>query len=101
MPKAQSSGRWYPTPDKLSKPEDIRATLKQVLDQHYALADRFEAYRKENPPQAPAQKGAFPPGSGPSDTVLLGLRVVPVDSATLADGTKLTYVKAAGNFQFK
>lgn len=101
MPKVQSSGRWYPTSDKLSKPDDIRAMLKQVLDQHYTLADQFAAYRKSNPPQAPAQGKKFPPGSGPADTVLLGLRVAPVDTASLVDGTKLTYVKAAGNFQFK
>ena len=94
-------GRFYPTADKLANPKDIQAMLKQILDQHYALSDRFEAYKKANPPQVPAQEGKVPLGSGPVDTMLLGLRVAPIDAATLTDGTKLTWVKAAGNFQFK
>lgn len=74
--------------------------FKQVLDQHYQLVDAFEAYKRDNPPKIAGETGV-PPGSGPADTVLLGLHVAPVDTRTLADGTKLTYVKAAGNFQFK
>lgn len=74
--------------------------FKQVLDQHYRLVDEFERYKRDNPPKPAGANGA-PPGTGPADTMLLGLRVAPVDTRTLADGTKLTYVKAAGNFQFK
>lgn len=99
MPKVQSD-RYYPTTNKLGSPRDILSVFKQVLDQHYRLVDAFEAYKRDNPPQASKSNG-IPPGSGPADTVLLGLRVAPVDTHTLADGTKLTYVKAAGNFQFK
>lgn len=101
MPDRQSSGRWYPTPDKLSKPEDIRAMLKEVLDRHYALADKFEAYKKANPPRTDEERKGPPPGSGPLDTQICGLFVQPIDTQALADGTKLTYVKSAGNFQFK
>jgi hypothetical protein len=32
--------------------------------------------------------------------MLLGLRVAPVDTDALADGTTLTYVKKAGHFEF-
>lgn len=100
MPKVQSN-RYYPTTDKLGSPRDIRSVFKQVLDQHYRLVDAFEAYKRDNPPKTAGANGTPPLGSGPADTMLLGLRVAPVDTSTLADGTKLTYVKAAGHFEFK
>jgi len=100
VPAQQSSGRWYPNAGyfKGMKPNDMVAVFKQVLDQHYKLADRLNVLEERS--NAPAKSGP-PPGSGPVDTMLLGLRVAPIDTTTLADGTKLTWVKAAGNFQFK
>jgi hypothetical protein len=79
------------------KPDDMVAVFKQVLDQHYKLADRLNAMEAKS--SVPAKSGP-PAGSGPVDTMLLGLHVAPIDTTTLADGTKLTYVKKNGNFQF-
>jgi len=98
--QSESMGsRWFPTKDQLADPEKLLSTMRQVLQQHYALVDDFAKYRKENPPKAPAPSGP-PPGSGPTDSMLLGLRVAPVDVNTLANGATLKFVKAAGNFQF-
>jgi hypothetical protein len=100
----EKSSRWYPTSSQLKDPEWTERSFRQMLKQHYDLQDQVNGMREQmasdtrgrgKKPDAP------PPGSGPSDSMLLGLRVAPVDSATLADGTTLTYVKAAGNFQFK
>jgi hypothetical protein len=91
------ANRWYPTEDKLNDPRQLRAVLKQVLDQHYALQDQFNQYKKDNPQQAPQDLTA---NHGPSDTMILGLRVAPVDTQTLANGVSLKFNKAAGNFQF-
>ena len=92
--------RWYPTREQLA-PENLERTLRQVLKQHYDLQDRYDALAaKVNAPATAAPKGP-PPGCGPTDTQLLGLRVAPVDTTTLADGVKLTWVKAQGQFVFK
>ena len=79
------------------------AMMKQVLDLHYGLEDRMRALeRRAKEPASPTNKqGAPPPGCGPADTQILGLRVAPVDISTLADGTKLTWVKASGQFEMK
>lgn len=98
MHRAPSDSRWFPTRNQLDDPEKLLSTLRQVLTQHYNLVDTFNEYKKMNPP-APASP-ATPPGSGPADTMLLGLPVAPVDTATLANGATLKFVKAAGNFQF-
>jgi len=82
------------------KPSDMVAVFKQVLDQHYSLVDSVNAIREQLAGTKSKPNGP-PPGSGPSDTMLLGLRVAPVDVSTLADGTKLTFSKKDGNFQFK
>ena len=87
-------GRWYPTPDKLGSAKDIREVLKQVLDQHYSLLDRFNALR------ASQTATTASPMQGPADTMLLGLRVAPVDTQTLADGATLKFSKKNGNFFF-
>ena len=112
-PRPSSQGsNWYPTRDQLDSPEKMMAAMKQVLDQHYALQDqvaRMPGKEKKGsgklaPASASPTSGSAaspPPGSGPIDSMILGLRVQPVAPNSLADGTVLTYVKASGNFQFK
>ena len=92
--------RWYPTQQQLKDPAALERAFRQVLDRHYELLDRFGPMLDKAGESAPAAPMP-PPGSGPHDTMLLGLRVLPVDVQTLADGTKLTFSKADGNFQFK
>lgn len=97
MPQPSSSGgRWFPTIAQLQDPTKTEVAFRQVLTQLYALQDRLAAIEGKG---VSAPKGP-PPGSGPADSMLLGLFVAPVDTRSLADGTKLTYVKAAGNLQF-
>jgi hypothetical protein len=73
--------------------------------QHYALSDQFAALQSKQgttgatTPNTSASSGP-PPGSGPTDTMLLGLHVAPVDTTTLADGATLKYSKKNGNFVF-
>ena len=96
-----SQQRWFPSREQLKDPASLERTLRQVLTQHYDLVDAHAETRKMIPPPTNATSSGPPPGSGPSDSMLLGLRVVPVDVQTLADGTKLTFVKKDGTFQFK
>src|ERR1700674_2816802 len=96
-PNAQ---RWYPSREQLKDPEATHRTLKQVLDQHYALVDRINAMAATQAQPAAGAPAGPPAGSGPADTMLLGLRVAPVDTQTLADGAVLTFSKANGNFRF-
>jgi hypothetical protein len=100
MLKAQSNQRWFPSSEQLKDPSALERSFRQLLTQHYDLQDRFaELHAKVHTPASGKSSGP-PPGSGPSDTQILGLRVAPIDTATLVDGTKLTYVKKDGSFQF-
>jgi hypothetical protein len=74
-------------------------TLRQVLNQHYALTDQVNALSKQasDPPAAPSGP---PPGCGPADSQICGLRVVPVDTQKLANGATLKFNKNSGNFEF-
>lgn len=100
---------WYPTESQVKDaPATIRA-MKQILDQLYALQDSHDALRKQvagaagsatTPTTKSAASPTPPPGSGPADSMLLGLNVAPVDSTTLADGATLKYNKSSGNFEF-
>jgi hypothetical protein len=94
--------RWQPSKEQLKDPESLERSFRQVLKQHYELQDQVTAMREElsKPRTAAPSKGAPPPGSGPTDTQLLGLRVVPVDTQTLANGAMLKFNKANGNFEF-
>jgi len=97
--KPRSDSRWYPTVSQLKDPQATERAFRQLLQQHYALQDRFDALHKQvNAPQE--QKGPLP-GHGPSDTQILGLNVLPIDTQSIADGVKLTWVQKDGNFQFK
>jgi hypothetical protein len=108
MTTAAKGSRWYPSQNQLRDPVTTERSFRQVLDQLYALADSHAALTKKvagmesasSAAAKSAEKSPFPPGSGPTDSAICGLRVAPVDTASLADGTKLTFVKAANNLQF-
>lgn len=94
--------RWYPTKNQLKDPEALERSLRQVLTQHYALQDRYDALAKQVAAMPePLKPGTAPPGSGPSDTKLLGLNVEPVDVQTLANGATLKYNSGRGTFSFQ
>ena len=101
MQRVQSKGgRWFPTRQQLGDPGALERSFRQLLTQHYDLQDKFDAlHAKVHAPASPAESGP-PPGSGPTDTQLLGLRVAPVDVQTLADGAALKFDKKSGNFRF-
>lgn len=98
------SNRWYPTKSQLDETRNaggLERAIRQILKQHYDLVDEFKAYKEANPPKAETPKnGAFPEGTGPSDTYLLGLPVQPIDSATLTNGATLKWNKSTGTFIF-
>jgi hypothetical protein len=94
---------WYPVGEQLKDASSLQRTFKQVLDQLYALQDQHDKLKEAHSAlqaKVGATQGGPPPGSGPSDSMLLGLRVAPVDTQTLANGATLKFVKASGNFQF-
>jgi hypothetical protein len=95
--------RWYPSADQLRDPQAVEHSFRQLLDQHYRLQDAHSALlaRVNSLPSQESPSEGPPPGSGPSDSMLLGLRVAPIDTNTLADGTKLTFVKSQGHLEFK
>jgi len=92
--------RWYPTTAQLKDPSSLERTMRQVLEQHYALQDRYDALAAKVNAPTTAPQGP-PPGCGPTDSQICGLFVAPVDPKALADGAKLTWTKATGNFVFK
>lgn len=96
------SGRWWPTEQQLRSPSELERAFRQMLTQHYALQDKYDALagRVADMP-LPSKEGAFPPGSGPSDTKLLGLNVEPVDTQTLTNGATLKYNRSRGTFSFQ
>ena len=97
MRQSKELQRWYPSKQQIK--EDPEAVIRQVLKQHYDLQDRHTALlAKVNTPAA--KPTGPPPGSGPTDTMLCGLRVAPVDSRALANGATLKWVAADGRFKF-
>jgi|SRR5689334_757677 len=104
MPNPQSdaqSQRYYPTEADLSTPAKARAALQQVLKQHYELADQVSKSAPVSSAVAAAKASAATAGtpSGPTNTFLLGLPVIPVDVSTLADGATLKWNKASGSWK--
>jgi hypothetical protein len=93
-------GRWFPTQQQLSDPGALERSFRQLLTQHYVLQDKFDALHAKVHAPSPTAESGPPPGSGPTDTQLLGLRVAPVDTATLVDGATLKFDKKSGNFKF-
>lgn len=92
------SDRWYPNAQRLKTPDTANAVMKEVLDRHYALADRVDAMEAATKPSNSAI--ASPHAGGPANTTLLGLPVGPADPRSLANGATLKYVKASGLFLF-
>jgi len=93
--------RWYPSKTQLSDPGALERSFRQLLNQHYALQDKHDALlARVNSMGQDGERGPFPAGTGPTDSLLLGLHVGPADTSTLANGATLKYVKASGNFQF-
>jgi hypothetical protein len=88
------SERWYPVSTDFKDAAGLERSFRQLLTQHYALQDRLESMQSQQ--QAPTQASA----SGPVDTKLLGLRVQPIDTQTLADGATLKWDRASGTFKF-
>ena len=99
MPRSEIRQRWYPTTQQLKDPSALERSFRQLLDQHYALQDEHNALLARVNTHVEKPTGP-PPGSGPTDTMLLGLRVEPVDSRTLANGATLKWVAADGRFKF-
>lgn len=96
MPRQSNQSQWYPSPNQLQTPQSVAAALKQILDQHYALAAAIPAAT----PGTPATASGPPPGSGPVDSMLVGLHVAPIDTQSLADNSVLSFTKRDGNLQF-
>lgn len=91
-----SNERWYPNEQRLSSPAKTNAVMKEVLDRHYALADKVSAMAADKPAE---QSRIVQPG-GPTNTTMLGLPVGPADTRSLANGATLKYVRASGLFLF-
>ena len=92
-----SQGRWYPSANQLDSPEKLERAFRQLLGQHYAHVDKVNSLMM---PKEGTSSSGPPPGSGPADSMLLGLRVQPADPQALADGATLKYNKKSGTFQF-
>jgi hypothetical protein len=93
--------RWYPTRqqlkgDSVQQPESkLELAFRQVLIKHYNLEDRVS--RMGGPSGNPSNGSP----NGPMNSKLVGLNILPIDVATLADGSALVFVKASGDLEFK
>jgi len=102
MPSSkQAVTRWYPTEQQLATPKDIHTAFWQLLEQHYALQDHVATLTAQSAKPAANSPSGPPPGSGPTDSMICGLRVQPVDTGTIANGATLKYNKSQGNFSFQ
>ena len=94
---------WYPTEDQVKSPRATTQALRIVLDQFYALQDQHDALKQaheELKSRVPAgASGGPPPGSGPTDSMLLGLRVAPIDTQTKATGSALSFDAPSGQLK--
>ena len=99
MTTPKSNEPWYPTQAQLADPEKIERAFRNLLDLHYAL-EKHVVNLTDHIAKTTKPTTGPPPGSGPSDSMLLGLRVAPVDTSTLADGATLKFSKKNGNLQF-
>src|SRR5271156_989071 len=93
--------RWYPTTHQISSPSELQNTFRQLLEQQYALRDQVTSLTAQMAKPAASTPSGPPPGSGPTDTMLLGLSVQPTDTKNLANGATLKWNKSQGNFSFQ
>ena len=100
-PKFSSQTRWFPNSTQLNSPENLQNAFRQLLEQHYALQDHVTNLTNQISKPAGEAPSGPPPGCGPTDTQLLGLRVAPVDTKNLANGATLKYNASQGNFSFQ
>lgn len=99
---SQQPNRFFPP----NTPENKH--LRFAFEQLYSLHDEHEktkaelAQAKQQVSQLTAKlSGPYPQGSGPIDTLILGLPVQPIDTNTLADGTTIKWEKKSGSFVVK
>lgn len=95
----KTDNRFYPP----NTPENKH--IRYVLDQLYSLHDAHEetktalAQAQQQVKQLTQKLSTpYPAGSGPIDTIFLGLPVQPIDTNTLADGTVPKFNKKSGSF---
>lgn len=103
MTTRPGSGRWYPSATQFKDSAATEQAFRRLLDMHYDLMESHTVLREQMAaPDAAAGKpsSGSPPGSGPTDSRILGLPVAPVDIQTLADGATLKFSKKGGNFSF-
>lgn len=96
--RPQAVTHYYPTEKDFESPAKMRAVLQQVLKQHYELVDRHEELKAQVAIQA--QTPPPPQPNGPTNTLLLGLPVTPIDALSLTNGATLKWDKASGSFKF-
>ncbi len=98
---AETLNDWYPSHLQLDTPQKLERTLREVLRLHYAQRDTVNAlHTKVNAPTVAGTRASQVPTNTAAVTNILGLPIVPSDTTQLADGTKLTYVKATRSFKF-
>lgn len=102
---ARTNSRWFPSKSQLRDPEEAERAFRQMLTQHYALQQQVDELKAQlaasQSASAAAPASGSPPGSGPADTQLLGLRVLPIDSSQLPNGATLKWNAATKNFSFQ
>lgn len=98
--RQQASGRWYPSSHQLKDASSTEQAFRRLLDMHYDLVESHTALQGQATKPTENTAAGPPPGSGPTDTMLLGLRVVPVDVSTLANGATLKWNRTKGQFEF-
>lgn len=92
-----AQSRWYPSEQQLKDPVSLEKAFRQLLQMHYTLQDKMATMHDNS---HKAHEGNGNGGSSPSNSMLLGLRVSPVDPETLADGATLKFNKKNGTFSF-
>lgn len=92
-----SDQRWYPTEQQLKDPQAVERSTRQILKQHYALADKVAGAAAA---QAASTSAPPVPANGPSNSKLLGLNVAPIDTSAQAPGSALSWNPTLGQIQF-
>ena len=87
------SNQWFPSSSQLSDPSALERAFRQVLNKIYQMQTA-----PATPDATPGAQSAST--SGPTTSMLVGLRVLPIDTTTLVDKAVLSYVKGQGNLEF-